>query len=447
MADWFDRWRYGKQYGYKVLFRRQDRRPVGKVGVILADLGMPEEFEPQFYVDYLRHVFEFSLPRPLQSLVLVDRGIALIDPSNPLAREAFQPTQLVDMYGSYTNRAGRPYVECAVTWRPPGMKRDPSDHGYFLYTGDGPGGAPDVCQKTAAKVVGWYYGHLLPEKKVAWAYQCGLIYADVVAALRERRPTVECCHARYASMASLGNAVEKLLAAGCQTIIYQSYSSPVYSDFEEYGSALVAVHRLVAGRAKLICADQPGNQPAMRAAYVHLISDQLASIPASASVLLILSRHGHPFRRETMDLRAHEYRDPLEAEVRLAIQRWGGQAQVLWSDDEYADAYWDPKGRKRSTLAAHRFAIDNGFDYALEVPTDFVAENTDLMVLHALKKYVAYGDYDPHAPIAYPDWERPLVRTFHQGKTTGIYTGCLVGPYRKYVVEAVLGSLLAVLEA
>ena len=37
----------------------------------------------------------------------------------------------------------------------------------FLYKGEGPSGAPDVCDKVGAKIVGWDYGKLLPEKKVA----------------------------------------------------------------------------------------------------------------------------------------------------------------------------------------------------------------------------------------------------------------------------------------
>jgi hypothetical protein len=79
---------------------------------------------------------------------------------------------LVDMHGSSSNREGRSYTECKVTWHPPRMKKNPGDSGYFLYTSEGKGGAPDICQKTAAKVVGWYFGRLLPERKVAWAHQC-----------------------------------------------------------------------------------------------------------------------------------------------------------------------------------------------------------------------------------------------------------------------------------
>ena len=264
MLERIQRWRFGKQYGYEVLFRTQDRRPVGKPGVILADVGMPEAYEPEFYTRYIEHVFHYMLPSFLLPIVLADRGIALIDPQNPLAREPFEPRQLVDMHGSFTNQEGRPYSECQVTWHPPGMKRSPWDHGYFLYTGEGKGGAPDICQKTGAKVAGWYYGCLLPERKVAWAYQCGRVYQEATAALRQRFPQAEFRHARYAYPDSMRQAVEELLAAGCETIVYQCFCNPVYSDFEEYAYALPLVHQFASGRGKVICADQLGSQPAMR---------------------------------------------------------------------------------------------------------------------------------------------------------------------------------------
>ncbi len=442
MFDRIKRWRLGKHHGYETFFKEQDRRPAGKPGIILADIGMPEAYEPEFYINYMDHVFRYTLPPFLQRIVLADRGIALIDPQNPLAREPFDPRQLVDMHGSFTNREGRPYVECDVIWRPPGMKKNPWDNGYFLYTSEGKGGAPDVCQKTGAKVAGWYFGHLLPERKIAWAYQCGRVYEEAVGVLRERLPQAEFRHAWYAYEDSMRQAVEELLTAGCRTIVYQCFCNPVYSDFEEYAYAMPMVQKLVNGRAKVIYADQLGNQPALREAYVQIIRDRLAQLPRHASVLLILSKHGHPFKKETQDARGPEYRQPLEAEASRVMEGRNGQWALVWSDDEYADEYWDPKNIKFETRAAYRRAIDEGYDYALEVPTDFIAENTDLMILHAMKKFSAFAGYDPHAPIPYPDWEQPLVRTFRDGKTTGIYAGCPVGPYRRYVVDATVASVL-----
>lgn len=446
MLEFLRHWRYGNQYAYEKYFRRQNTWVEGRPGVILAELGMPEDFDPQFYTKFMDHVFVYSLPVFLQPLILADRGIALIDPSNPMARKKFNPTRLVDMNGSDKNSEGRPYIECEVRWRPPGMKKNPADHGYFLYKGDGKGGAPDVCQKTAAKVAGWYYGKLLPEKKIAWQYQCSRVYEGSSSALRGRYNNISIRQAQYMCEESLMKAVEELLAEGCQTIIYHCFCNPVYSDFEDYSLALQMVHRLVKGRARVICADQAGSQPVMREAFVRLAHDNLERIPSEASLLLILSKHGHPFKRETQDARGEEYRVPLEREMRKLLENRIGRWDLIWSDDEFADEYWDPRGKKVSTYAAYRRAIDEGYDYALEIPTDFIAENTDLMFLHAFKKFKAFAEFDPHAPVAYPDWEKPLVRIFREGKTTGIYAGCPVGSYSSFVAEAVAASVSQVLD-
>jgi len=443
--EWLRHRIYGKRYGYEVLFRDQDRKVRGRPGIILADLGMPEEHDPSFYTRFMDHVFACSIPRFIQPLVLADRGLALIDPGNPLARESFKPKHLVDMNGSFLNRAGKPYTECEVSWHPPGMKKNPSDHGYFLYKGDGKGGAPDICQKTAAKVAGWYYGHLIPEKKIAWATQCKRVYEEAEAMLKSEYPEAVIRHARYMFPESIIEAADKLISEGCGTIIYQCFCNPVYSDFEDYSLAFPLVHRSVNGRAKVIFADQAGNQPAIRLAYTGLAADVIYEIPSSASLLLILSRHGHPFRRETLDLRSPAYTVPLEADMRKLLKERNGRSELVWSDDEFADEYWDPKRKKCSTFMAYRKAIDEGYDFAVEVPVDFIAENTDLMFLHAIKKFRAFREYDPFQPVPYPDWAKPLRRVFREGKTTGIYAGCPVGKYSRHIAEAAGNSVIEIL--
>jgi len=444
MMNWINRMKYGKQLGYELLFRNQDLQVAGKPGIILADLGMPESYDASFYLGFMEHVFHYSMPAFVRKLILRDRGIALIDPDNPLAREPFIPANLIDQFGSFTNRAGVPYVQCRVKWKPPGLKRNPHDHGYFLYTDEGKGGAPEICQKTAAKIAGWYYGRLLPGSKVPWEFQCRRLFEEASRLIRECHPEMVITHARYVSRQSLQQAVDYLLAEGCQTIIYHSYSNPIFSDFEEYAYAIPAVHECVKGRAKLIVADQTGNQPYLRKAFTELLSAQISKIPAEESVLVILSKHGHPFRKETQDKRAPLYRVPLEKEIREVMSQWGGKASLIWSDDEYADEYWDPSKTKTSTYAAYRHAIDEGFRYAIEIPVEFIAENTDLMIFHAMKKFRAFTSYSFYEPVDYPDWENPLVRYFREGKTTGIYAGCPVGPYRKYVALAIRDSICSV---
>lgn len=445
MADFFKRLRFGKQYGYEVLFKGQAKKASGKTGVIIAEMGLPEEYELPFYSHFMEHVFSYVLPPYIKPMVLADKGIGLIDPENPLARETFKPGQLVDSLGSTTNKAGVPYVECDVTWKPANTK-NPWDHGYFIYHGDGSNGYPDVCDKVGAKIAGWYYGKLIPEKRISWHDQLRKVYEEASQELKRRFPQVEIRPAYYMKPETMRQAVVELLDAGCQTIVYQSMNCPLYSDFEDYGYSLPMLHRLVAGKAQVIMADQLGNQAAYREAYFQILRDQLKALKPGASVLVILSQHGHPFKKETQNSRKHLYCAPLEEGVREIMADWAGQWEIIWTSDEYADEYWDKQGVKIETHAAYRKAIDEQFDYALELPTEFPAENTDLMIFHAMKKFNAFREYDKNQPVPYPDWEKPLVRTFHEGKTTGIYTGTPVGPYRVHVVQAVVNSIASVLE-
>jgi hypothetical protein len=437
--------KFGKQYGYEVLFKNQPKHAKGKTGVILGEMGMPEDYEPEFYSHFMAHVFNYTLPSFLVRMILADKGIGLIDPDNPIAREEFKPKQLIDSGGSFTNKAGVPYVDCKYKWVK-ANKKNTWDHGYFLYKGDGPNGFPDVCDKVGAKVVGWYYGRLLPEKKVSWRSQMRRVYEESVKELSNRFPGAEFRSVYYMYPETIQKAVEELIAAGCETIIYQNFNCSVYSDFEDYGHSLIKTHEYAAGRATVILGDQIGNQASLRDGYCQMLRDQLTGLKNHASVLVILSKHGHPFKKDTQDERAPLFRTPLEECIRAEMSHWKGKWEVVWSSDEYADEYWDPSHSKFGTHDAYHKAVNEGFDYAIELPTEFMAENTDLMIFHAMKKFTVFPDYDCYAPVPYPDWEKPLVRTFHEGKTTAIYAGCPVGPYRKYVVGAVVGSVSDVLK-
>jgi hypothetical protein len=179
----------------------------------------------------------------------------------------------------------------------------------------------------------------------------------------------------------------------------------------------------------------------MRLAYVELIRDTLRELPEEASVRVILSAHGHPFKQDTMDARAGEYRDPLTRRVADLVAQRSGRGEVVWSFDEYADSYWDSKNERLSTRDAYLEAIDQGFDYIVEVPTEAPAENSDQMFLHAMHKFDVFEDYDVYEPVEYVDWERPLRRVYHSGETTLVYASCPVGPYRRHIVDAVVNSI------
>ena len=199
---------------------------------------------------------------------------------------------------------------------------------------------------------------------------------------------------------------------------------------------------MVAGRARVVFAEQPGEQQSYQQAFVELVADSLKDIDPSSSIMLILSKHGIPFDNDTCNVRGYLYRKPLEQKMRKLFDNWKGDWGLLWSDDEYADSYWDRKNRKLSTLDAFRIAIDKGYDYAVEISTEFIAENTDKMIYHALKKFTVFPDFDINQPIPYPDWDKPLLRRFSKGKTEAISLGCPVGKYRKHIVDGIFESVM-----
>jgi hypothetical protein len=436
--------RLGMQYGYETYFKPQDKQPVGRVGVVFAHMGVPEDYDFAFYNTYMTHLFRSILPGFVAGMVLADKGTVLSDPENPVPRDPFTPRTLMNARGETTNRQGVPYVDCEVKWVPPRKPDNPWDNGYFLYTGDGKFGAPCIAQKAGCKVVSWYYHSLLtPSGKCSYEYQVRRVYEDAQAEIRRHYDPAQvlCRLAPFVYRDRLAGAIEDLLAQGCDTIVYCSFSNPVFSDFEEYHASMPFVHRTVDGRARVIFTDQCGTSRHLQQVRSLMLQDQLDQLPEDASVFVILSRHGHPFKKETMDWRGAFCRKPLEEGLIGLMEARGGRWDFCWSNDEFTE------GIRFETRQAYLRAIDEGYDYAIEIPTDFLFENTDLMIHHARKKFTAFSEYSQYDPVDYPDWDQPLVRTFREKNTTGIYLGVPVGDrYRPYVVRAVVDSVRAVLD-
>ena len=89
-----------------------------------------------------------------------------------------------------------------------------------------------------------------------------------------------------------------------------------------------------------------------------------------------------------------------------------------------------------STNRAYWNAIKDNYDYAIGLPIEFFAENSDTLIHHAMKCFENFDQYDIDDPIDYPDWSVPYSRELVQGKTHVIYNGVPVGKYQPHVIEA-----------
>ena len=74
-------------------YMNQDTEVKGKVGVLISALGQPEEYDFEFFNNYLQLIFNNAFPPILKFIILRDRGTVLRDPENLWAEEEFKQTK------------------------------------------------------------------------------------------------------------------------------------------------------------------------------------------------------------------------------------------------------------------------------------------------------------------------------------------------------------------
>ncbi len=71
-------------------YMSQDTRVNGKAGILISALGQPEEYDFEFYNNYLQLIFNSAFPPILKFIILRDSGTVLRDPENLWAEEEFK---------------------------------------------------------------------------------------------------------------------------------------------------------------------------------------------------------------------------------------------------------------------------------------------------------------------------------------------------------------------
>jgi protoheme ferro-lyase len=231
----------------------------------------------------------------------------------------------------------------------------------------------------------------------------------------------------------------------------------IYSHFEEFNSSFRHSFEHIeewekehpGKKIKVIFAPQMGDFQPMRQAFLEMLKDRLDTIPEGSDVTVAVTVHGMPwdsFKWEAWLQLAPAYRDKLFEECKELVKKYEfGRTNTVICQDEFSDPIWDPKEKYLSTNRAYWAAINDGYDYAIGLPIEFLVENTDTMMHHAMKCYENFDQYDIDEPIDYPDWSVPYTREMIQGKTHVIYNGLPVGKYQKHVIEALYQSIDSVL--
>ena len=443
---------------YYEVYKKQDTIPVGKVGIFATTLITPTKLSYTFFYNVTFKIFNTIVPWPFRLFAQKDNGVALLDPVRFHEHEAFTPTRLEDPFGNDRDFDGTPYIEKykqgTVKWVPP-SNMIYLDHGYFLYTGR-QGGMPSIAGKIINKARIWYYGIGFVNKKLPHWEQTFQVINGARDKIKQKYPDIQWQSESNVFYYDMKQKLYKLLDAGCDTIVL---SSPlvIYSHFEDFNSGFRHSfeyieeweHEHPGKKIKVIMAPPMGHFPPMRQAFLAMLKDRLDTLPKNASVTVAVTVHGMPwekFKWEAWLQVAPAYRDKLAEEVKQMVASYKfPKTNVVLCQDEFADPIWDPKQKYLSTNRAYWNAIKEGYDYAIGLPIEFIAENSDTMFHHALKNYKDFDKFNLYDTIDYSDWSKPYVRELVQGKTHVIYNGVPVGRYQPYVIDALYQSLDAIL--
>lgn len=447
-----------KEPNYFAYFKNQDPVPEGKIGLFITSLIMPETMRNvDFYTLALKPMQ--YIPWPMRNMAAADRGVQLIDPDRFYEFEKFTPNKLVDPFGNEKDMDGVPYVDKfhrgEVEWVPPRANFH-LDHGYFLLP-TRTGGMPTVAAKLINKARHYYYMPGKGSLQGTIPHEAGMKLI-VDGALERIRQTYGDIPYRWTTAEDFGRAraaMYSLLDEGVDTIIL-SAPAPVYSHHEEFnGGFKHAMHYIHEWEEKhdkhikVIIAPQIGNFEVIQQTWTNMLRDRLDTIPADSDVKVVMSVHGMAW-----DLVPHEawielsppYVEGTLAALKTTLESYDfGRTEIVQSQDHFADPHNNPDGIYLSTNTAFWDGIKDGYDYVINVPIEFFAENTDTLYSHAMYNFEFFPTYDRYDPIDYPDPSVPYTREFDVEGTKVIYNGVPVGHYNRPIIEAYTQALDSVL--
>lgn len=438
-----------REPNYYNYYQQQDRNPVGKVGVLVTQLIMPEDNRSADYYNIAHKSLQY-IPWPFRHFATADRGVLLLDRLRFYEFEEFTPTQLVDLHGSERDVDGIRYIDKyahgEVTWVSPNPRQH-LDHGHFLLT-TRKQGIPTIAAKLMTKATVFYYGHGFVNHKLPHESGMKLIAAGAMEKVQSKHGELPWRVVTSDNFGLLKDAVDQLLDSGIDTLIIAP-AAPIYSHHEEFNGSfrhafqdIEEWQRRHNKKIKVILAPQLGDFPVLRQAYLTMLKDRLDTLPkgGEVDVKVAISVHGMPwdFVPEEAWLKlAPAYRDAMLEDARTLLASYDfGRKDVVLAQDHFADPVNNPRGTYLSTNKAFWDAINAKYEYVINLPIEFFVENTDTMFSHAMFNFEGFKDFDRYQPVDYPDWSVPYTREFQIDGTRVIYNGLPVGKYNAPIVEA-----------
>lgn len=426
---------------YYTYYKNQDTTPEGKVGIFISIMMMPEDVDEEFYTTVFQKPLKI-IPWPFREMLKWDDGLPLFDTVKYFEFEPFEPTNLMDHTGSTTDIDGVPYVE---KWRQgkidfvPGQGYTP---GYFIYP-ERDAGMSTKAAELVAKARVYYHAENAGLKDGRVPHEAGLraFINGAMSKIENKYGDIPWVLVNSDKFGEARQGMRDLLDTGVDTVVFAP-PRVIYSHYEEFNASVKHGMEYIReweeenGKSiKVIIAPQLGDFKPTRDAYLNMLRERLDTLPKGASLKVVVSVHGMPWEmveHEAWLELAPRYRDKImaEAEEILANEYEFERTKVILSQDHFAEM----TKMLPSTNEIYWNAINDGYDYVVNMPIEFQAENTDTLYAHAVVNFKGFDGYDVYDTIDH-DWSKPLVRKFRQGNTTIIYNGLPMGSYNEPIIE------------
>jgi protoheme ferro-lyase len=439
---------------YYTFYKNQDTKPVGKVGIYISQMILPEKFDEEIYENVFYKPLKI-IPWPIRDLLKSDDGTPMFDSVRYFEHKQFSPTHLVDHKGQSKSSKGIDYIELYKQGKIRFVEgTDAATPGYFVYA-EQKANMPTRAAAFMAKARIYYHrkGAGLVDGRVPEEAAVKNLVASTMSQITSKYgDDVEWRWANAEKYSEARAAMFELLDAGVDTIVFAP-PRPIMSHYEEFNASIRAGMEYIAEweaaknkKIKTIIAPQLANFPELRMAYLNILKDQLSAIPAGKSVKVVASIHGMPW-----DMASNEawlelskpYLAAMQSDINTMLKKEArfSRYEGIICQDYFADM----TDLFQSTNKALWKGIDEKYDYVITFPIEFISENTDTLFAHAIMNFRGFTEFNVYQPINYQNWNQPLARQYMQGKTTVIYAGVPAGKYLDPLVQAHFMSIDSVL--